>query len=175
MPWIILIIAAFLVIGAISWRKDTAGSAQIKSAPQSLSRHFPSKEQGKPYFNYTGDFYRICEALAKAAPFHEIEDIVIQVYTLDKTYCAVDFVLDYDRPIPNGITFGSGYTVSSNGRIEFKTKATDFSTPQLVKNMILQDMSSSLSGLQITVSQAETQPYGSGSLVICRFKAKYTH
>ena len=42
MPWIILIIAAFLVIGAISWRIDTAGSAQKKSAPQSLSRHFPS-------------------------------------------------------------------------------------------------------------------------------------
>lgn len=47
MPWIILIIAAFLVIGAIIWRIDTAGSAQIKSSQQSFSMNSPSEYQAR--------------------------------------------------------------------------------------------------------------------------------
>lgn len=128
------------------------------------------------YYHYSAEFYRLVEAVALLGVRNEME-AVIQVLRNAGDVCAVRLHLDLnDHAIPDRIILGDGFRLSHNNSIvEYKTEnATGFTTPTLVRDMILSDMKPSEPGLNIDpVDVSLPLQDGAYSLITIRFKVNY--
>ena len=128
------------------------------------------------YYHYPAEFYRLVEAAVLLGVRNEMEAI-IQVLQIAGEKCAVSFQLNLGYvSLPDRIILGGGFGLSQDKRIvEYKTEnATGFTTPTLVRDMILRDMKPSEPNLHIEPVDIRL-PLRSGDypLITIRFKVQY--
>ena len=179
--WIIILFLLWKYLFRSPGGRDTgSGTAQPQIPNEPV--HFTMGQEGKNYYSYTPTVYRIAETIAIRAPFREMEVLII-VQKLDETFCSMSFQLEMDSgAFPAGVSFGSEFNqqgdAGAGAAVSYETRrATGFSTPDLVRKMIANDMASSVNGLAVTHTESSilaSGAYERAPMVICRYSVKYT-
>ena len=174
MGWF-LVIAVIIAVGMIAYQSPKPGSRRNPRGPMPATERLSIEDRERAYYGFTGDFWHVSETLARCMPFIHGR-VLIMVRQIAGERCKVSYSFESDCAVPSNISFGGGLAVSDDReRVTFESQsAREFSMPNLVRDMIIKDMSSypgSPMRSELTeVTIMDKGDFAGKALIMCRFE-----